>query len=119
MARRVQAVVGAMAEGRAGDSGLERGGDGEGKVGDLLFGEVGAGLGISLIGGVTVGDEGEGLGPGEGGALAVGVVGALAPGVEGVETLLTFAEGAEVLRVHVEAVGAAVDLGDAKFDKMK
>src|SRR3954466_3218298 len=76
------------------------------------------GAGVEDVGGdVGVGDAGDGLGPLEGGAFAVGVERALAPGGEAVEALLGLAGGAGVLRVHVDAVGAAVHLAGAELDQ--
>src|ERR1035437_4307256 len=51
-----------------------------------------------------------GLGPGERGALAHVEERCLSPRAQRVEPLFGLARGARVLRMHVEAVGAAVEL---------
>src|SRR5688572_25993552 len=94
-------------------------GDGPGEVGQFLVGEMAAGGVVGGVGDVAVGDVGQGLGPLEGGAFAVGVVRGFAPGVQAVEALLAFAGGAGVLPVHVDAIGAAVDLGGAQLDHVQ
>src|SRR6266487_2591357 len=43
----------------------------------------------------------------------------LAPGIEAVETLLVFSDSAQVFPVHVNAIGAAVNLRGAQFNKME
>ena len=62
--------------------------------------------------------QGVGLGPGQRGAFAVGKERGFAPGTQGIDALLGFAEGAGVLGVHVKAVGAPVDLRDADLDQL-
>src|SRR5690349_15535659 len=51
--------------------------------------------------------------------LAQAVERRLAPGREDVQPLLVLAPGPSVLAVHVEAVGAAVELGGAQLDELQ
>jgi len=69
-----------------------------------------AGLLEHGIGHLGAGDPGHGFRPSQGGAFALGVVGRFAPRIQTVKALLGFAGGAQVLPVHVDTVGAAVDL---------
>jgi hypothetical protein len=112
----VVAGFGAEADGEA-VPGVD-GGDEEGEVGELFVGKVGADAFVDGVVGVGLGDEGEGFGPFEGGTFLGGITGIFAPGVEGVETVLGLAEGAEVLPMHVDTVGATVDLRGAEFDEV-
>jgi hypothetical protein len=57
--------------------------------------------------------EREGFRPQQRGTFPLAVVRALLPCTQEVEPLLTHAASAGVLRVHVDAVRAAVELGDA------
>src|SRR5215472_12666937 len=59
---------------------------------------------------MAVGDQGQRLGPGQRRPLALAVERRLAPGVEQIEPLLVLAGCAQLLGVHVDAMGAAVDL---------
>src|SRR6185312_13310373 len=79
----------------------------------LLVAELSLELLIDIVGSARLMQHGQGLGPGERRALAIAVERRLAPGVEQVETLLRFPPLARVGGVHVEAKGAAVDLGGA------
>src|SRR5581483_3219707 len=54
----------------------------------------------------------------EGGALARGVERRFAPGVEQIDALLALAALAQGLAVHVQAIGAAVDLRRAHLDQL-
>jgi len=49
-------------------------------------------------------------------SLAFGEKRSFAPRGDGVEALLSFAPGARVLGVHVQAISAAVDLRSAEFN---
>jgi hypothetical protein len=95
------------------------GADGEGQVYDFLFGELFLQVCVHVVGGVGLRDEGERFCPGEGGALAVGEEGGFAPGFEGVEALLGFSGGTRIDGMHVQAVGASVDLRGSHFYEMK
>jgi len=53
--------------------------------------------------------------PGHGGPLARRIEIGLAPGIEQIQSHVGLAEFACFFGVHVEAVGAAVDLRDARF----
>src|SRR5689334_10634082 len=48
--------------------------------------------------------------PRECGALLVVVVGRFAPGIQAIETLLSFTRRAQIFPMHVDAVSAAIDL---------
>src|SRR4029453_19121797 len=50
------------------------------------------------------------LGPFQRGALTIGVVGTFPPGVKRVQTLLVLPDRAQILPMHVQAVGASVEL---------
>src|SRR3712207_3923597 len=84
--------------------------DGHGQLDQLLLGELRPRRRELFVRRVTLGDERDGLGPLERRPLASRVERRFPPGVQGVEALLALAEGARVLRVHVYAEGAAVDL---------
>jgi len=68
---------------------------------------------------VGIADEGDRFRPLERGALALGVERGFAPGVQRVEALLGFPGVAGVLGVHVDAVGAAVDLRGAGLHELE
>src|SRR4051794_24721760 len=61
-------------------------------------------------------DARDGLGPGQCRPLPVGEEGRLAPGVQRVDPLLRLPRRPGVLRVHVDAIGAAVDLRRPDLD---
>src|SRR3546814_7819087 len=77
---------------------------------DLLIREMSVEPGIILVGRMGVGDAGQRLGPGQGGPLAVGIERALAPGIEQIDGFFAFTHLSCLGRVHVDAIGAAVDL---------
>jgi hypothetical protein len=64
---------------------------------------------------VVLRNQREGFGPLEGGAFARVEERRFAPGVESAEALLRIAGGARIYSVHVDTVGAAVNLRSAKF----
>src|SRR5918995_3360087 len=68
---------------------------------------------------MRLGDERERFGPLQRGALARRVVRRLAPCVEAVEALFGLAIRARVLAVHVQTIGATVDLRRAHPDEVK
>ena len=74
---------------------------------------------VEFIGRVVLGNEGQGFSPGQGGAFARSEEWRFAPGIERVKTHLRIAGGASVFRMHIDAIGAAVDLRGAQFDQMK
>ena len=65
-----------------------------------------------------LGKPGDGLGEAQRGALASGEERCLPPRRQGVQALLGLADGAGVLGVHVDAVGAAVELRGADADQL-
>src|SRR5262245_47313616 len=85
----------------------------------VFFVERLPGLLEDRVGDRPFGRLGHRLGPGERAALAVGVEGGLAPGVEQVEPLLGLAGRAGVLGMHIDAVGAAVDLRGPQLHQMQ
>src|SRR5699024_10724812 len=91
----------------------------EGETDQLGFAEMRAYLFVDLIRHMVVRDPGDGLRPGQRRALPLAVEWRLAPGVEDVETLLALARRAGILAVHVQAVGAAVDLGGTHLDQLQ
>src|SRR5215472_2599633 len=88
------------------------------KVDQLSLVEVLASLLVDLIGRVRLGDERQRLGPSQRCAFAVGKERRFPPGVESTEPLFGFAIGTGVLGMHVDAIGAAVDLGGAHPDQL-
>ena len=95
------------------------GDDRQRQVGKLFFGKLRARLLVDIIRRMAFGDQRQRLGPGQGGALALAVERRFLPGVEQIKPLLAFAGGAQLLGVHVDAVGAAVDLRGAQLDEFK
>src|SRR5262249_18665813 len=93
------------------------GDDRERQIHELRFGEVSAHLPVHIVRRMCLGDQRQRFGPGQRGAFPRGVEGRLAPRVELVETLLALTLGARLLRVHVDAIGAAVDLRGAHLDQ--
>ncbi len=55
-------------------------------------------------------DQREGFGPSQSGPLAICEERSFAPRVQRIQTLLGFAVCTRVFRVHIDAVGAAIDL---------
>jgi hypothetical protein len=108
-------VAGFGAEGnRQPIPGIDRG-DGHDEIYKLGVAELSVRLGLDLIRNLIDADQCDGLGERERSSLAFGEKGSFAPRRDGVEALLGFAQRARVLGVHVETVGAAVDLRSAKF----
>jgi hypothetical protein len=70
---------------------------------------------VELIGHVPVGNERERLGPCQRGSLARGVLWRLAPSIQQVNAALVFTQSPQSLCVHVNAMGAAVDLRRPEF----
>jgi hypothetical protein len=87
--------------------------DRNGKLDQLFLGEVPARFLVHFIRDTGLRHQYHRLGPGERRPLAIAVERRLAPGVEQVEPLLALAVGTGVARVHVKAIGAAVDLRSA------
>jgi len=56
------------------------------------------------------GNQGHSLCPRQRSALTLGVEWRLSPGIEQIESLFTFAVGTQLLAVHINAMGAPVDL---------
>jgi hypothetical protein len=81
--------------------------------GDLLRREPGGDRVVVLGRDVVGGQQGDGLRERQGGALFFCEERRFAPCGQGVYPLLGLADGPRVLGVHVDAVGAAVDLGRA------
>src|ERR1051325_12239705 len=64
-------------------------------------------------------DERHGLRPCERGPLRVCVERGLTPGRKAIESLLGLAARAGVFRMHVDAIGAAVELGGTSLDQIQ
>src|SRR5580704_14107480 len=90
----------------------------EREIDDLFFSEKCADLLVDRVRDMSFGDQSDGLGPCQGCALLIGVERRFAPGIELIEPLLRFAESAGVFRMHVDAVGASVDLRGAHFHEV-
>src|SRR5207244_2516903 len=78
--------------------------------GDLVGIEVRGGRVVGLRGYVVSGEQRDGFGEGQSCPLTLGEERRLTPRRKRVDALLGLSEGARVLRVHVDAVGAAVQL---------
>src|SRR6476620_7709482 len=76
-------------------------------------------VGVSLVGGAGGRQRGQRLAPGKGCPLARAVDRRFAPRRQQMQPLLALASSACVLAVHVEAVGALVDLGGAELDELE
>ena len=83
----------------------------------MLFRSSG-GVVIGGVGDVVVAYQGDLFRKRQDGAFFGGVKWRLAPGVEGVDALLAFSVLAGVAGVHVDAEGAAVDLGRPDIDQV-
>ena len=91
------------------------GDDAQRQLRELLVAEFFPSLVVHLVGDFLVGQAGDRFGPGKGGALArVIQIRDLAPGREHVNALLRLAARTQILGMHVEAVGASVDLRHTK-----
>src|SRR5579875_105176 len=88
------------------------------QVDQLLFREVPACFLVDFVRDLARRYQRDRFGPAEGRPLAVAVEGRLAPGVQLDQPLYCLARRPGVLRVHVEAVSAAVDLGGAHLDQL-
>jgi hypothetical protein len=91
--------------------------NGDTEVHDLLFRKVLAELVIVRVRGPRLGDEGERLGPVQGGAFPFVEVGRFVPDGERVKALLRLAQSPGLFRVQVHTIDAAVDLRNANFDE--
>src|SRR5580700_5949180 len=85
--------------------------------GDLLRAELGRHVLVRLVGDVRIGQARDRLGERQRGALARGEVRGLRPGRQPIDALFGLADRARVLGVHVDAVGAAVELRGADPDQ--
>src|SRR5437773_11794326 len=86
----------------------------ERQIAQFLLAESRSDLLVQRVGHVSIRDQRHRFGPRERRALTLRVVGALAPGIERVEALLALPARTQILPVHVEAIGTAVDLCGAK-----
>src|SRR5436190_1345524 len=92
--------------------------DGEREIAELLVAEVAAHGLVDRVRNVAFGHPRHRLRPGERRALTLRVVRAFPPGVQRIAPLRRLAKELEILPVHVQAVGAAVDLRDAEVDQV-
>src|ERR1035437_904675 len=114
-------LVGAGDPGPGADADRVPGVDGDEEAdqrGDLLRAEFGSHLLVGLGRDVRISQPGHRFGKGQRGALAGGEVRGFLPGGQPVQALLGLADRARVLGVHVDAVGAAVELGGADPDQL-
>ena len=95
------------------------GDDRQRQVGEFFFGELRARLLVHLVRRMALGDQRQRFGPSQRRALALAVERRFIPGVEQIKPLFAFARGAQLLGVHVDAVGAAVDLRGAQLDQFQ
>ncbi|MPN43183.1 hypothetical protein SDC9_190742 [bioreactor metagenome] len=59
------------------------------------------------------------LGPCERSTFTVGIEICFAPGWQTIQALLSFPFGSRILRVHIQAIGASVNLRGAHFDQVQ
>ena len=84
----------------------------------LLLGELGLQGFTGTFQLVSFGEPRQRLGPAERGAFAIGIAGGLPPGRQQVDALLGLSFRARVRCMHIDAVGAAVDLGGTDLHEM-
>lgn len=94
-------------------------GDGQCEVGELFVVEVTMNFFEDVVGNFVILQQCDGFCPCEGRAFLLTVKRRVAPGIQTVKALFGFAHGAEIFRMHVETVGATVDLGDAKVEEVE
>lgn len=82
----------------------------KGKVDQFLLGKLAVGQLINIIGHIFIRKFGNSLCPGKRGTFPLRVKWRFAPCIEHINALFCFAAGAQVLRMHIQAKGAAVDL---------
>src|SRR6202162_2763584 len=114
-------VVGAGNPGARADADGVPGVDGHDEAdqrGDLRRAELRGHILVRLVGDVRVGQPRDRLGERQRGALARREVRGLRPGGEPVDTLLGLPDRARVLGMHVDAIGAAVELRGADPDQL-
>src|SRR5947209_467002 len=83
---------------------------GEGQIRQFGLIEMLAYLLVQLIWNMVLGNKCDSFRPRQGCALPFRVVRGLAPGHQAIEALLAFAPRAGIFPVHIDTVGAAVDL---------
>src|SRR5690606_4798313 len=93
------------------------GDDREGEVDQFFFAEVFAYGVVDVVRHTVYAESGQRLGPLQRRTFAIAVERRFAPGIEQIKPLLRLARGAGILAVHVETVGAAVDLRSTHFDE--
>ena len=95
-------------------------GDGVGEVDDFLFRKMGTEALEDIVGRVCLRNQRESFGPRSRAARSFGVKRGFAPGIQFIEALLErFTGGASLFGMHVEAIGATIDLGGAHPDEME
>src|SRR5690625_3203282 len=97
--------------------GIDRG-DQKGQGGDLLFGEMRSESLVICIRRSAISNSCHGFGPGKSPALARTVERRIAPGAQDVETLLAFAVAPRLARMHMQTIGASIDLGGPDLDQV-
>ncbi len=93
--------------------------DGQREVSEFLFTELLAGFFVHGIRNMRFRDPGDGFCPSQCSAFSVAVIRRFFPGIERIQALLAFADGSQVLPVHVETIRAAVDLRAAEPDEVQ
>src|SRR5438045_199810 len=87
------------------------------QIGEFLFREMLACFLKDFAGSMTLLDICDRLRPGESGALPLRVIGRFSPGIQAIEPLLAFSRGSQILPMHVNAVGASVNLRIAQLNQ--
>jgi len=95
------------------------GDDGHRQIDPLLFRELGACLLKHFIRCVPLSDQRDRLGPGQCDPLPLRVDRRPAPSNKPVEPLLALAQGARISGVHIDTIGAPIDLGGPRLDELQ
>ena len=86
------------------------------KIRKFLFAELFARLIIDLVRNVIVRDQDQCFRPCQSGSFPFAVIGRLSPGYEAVKVAARFSACSRILAVHIDAIGAAVDLRCSQLD---
>src|SRR6185437_10931861 len=68
---------------------------------------------------MAAGDQSNGFGPGQRRAFPFRVIRTFTPGIQRVQPLLAFSDRAQVFPVHIQTIGAAVDLRCSQLDQVE
>src|SRR6266516_7665519 len=94
------------------------GDESERQVHEFLLGKLLARLLVHLIWYMLDGDQCDCFCPGESSPLAFGIERCFSPGHKLIEPLFTFPSRTCIFRMHINAIGAAVDLGCTQLDQI-